>query len=70
MFPNPKTTKKPTTVPPHISINNGPAGMFQVAILCACMVGRHMSHVNFGAAVPGEALETIFKLCLWALWYF
>ncbi len=46
--------------PMHIFINNGRMGMFQVPILCACMVGRHMS-----PAVPGEALETMVKLCFW-----
>jgi hypothetical protein len=33
--PNLKTIKKPTTVPPHISINNGLMGKFQVPILHA-----------------------------------
>jgi hypothetical protein len=37
---------KPPTVPPHISINSGRMGTFQVHILCACMVGRHMSYMN------------------------
>ncbi len=46
MSPNLKTTQNPTTVPPHISVNNGRMGMFQVPILCACTVGRHMSHMN------------------------
>ncbi len=44
--PNPKTTQKPTTVPPHISVNNGQMGTCQVPILCACTVGRHISHMN------------------------
>ncbi len=46
MSPNPKTNQIPTTVPPHISINNGRMGTFQVAILCACTVIRHMCHMN------------------------
>jgi hypothetical protein len=46
MSPNSKTTQKPTTVPPHISINNGWMGTFQVPILCACMVWKHMRHMN------------------------
>jgi hypothetical protein len=44
--------------------------MFQVAILCACTVGRQMSHMNerffhLGVVVPGEALETMVELFLW-----
>ncbi len=46
MPPNAKTIQKPTTVPPHISINNGQMGTFQVPILCTCTVGRHMSHIK------------------------
>ncbi len=46
MSPNPKITQNQTTVPPHISINNGRMGTFQVPILCAYIVGRHMSHMN------------------------
>ncbi len=46
MSPNLKNTQKPTTVLHHISINNGWMGTFQAAILCTCMVGRHMSHIN------------------------
>jgi hypothetical protein len=43
--------------------------MFQVPILCACTVGRNMSHMNkrffyLGGAVPGEASETMVELCL------
>jgi hypothetical protein len=75
MSPNSRTTQKPTTVPPHISVNNGRMGTFQVAILCSSTIGRHMSHMNeiffiFRAEVPGEASETVVKLCLWALLYF
>jgi hypothetical protein len=44
--PNPKTTQNPTIVPPQISVKNGLMGTFQVPVLCACMVGRHMSHMN------------------------
>jgi hypothetical protein len=45
-------------------------GTFQVPILCACTVGRHMSHMNkrivhLELAVPGEASETMVELCLW-----
>jgi hypothetical protein len=45
-------------------------GMFQLAILCTCTVGRHKSHMNkifihLWGAVPGEASETMVKLCLW-----
>ncbi len=71
MSPNPKINQKPTTVPPHISVNNGRMGTFQVAILCACAVIRHMCHIwtkylfIFGAAVLGEASETMVELCLW-----
>ncbi len=71
MSTNPKTIQKPTTVPPHIFVNNGWMRTFQIPILCACMVGRHMSHTNqkdsfiLGAAVPGEASETMVELCLW-----
>jgi hypothetical protein len=70
MSPNPKTTQKPTSVPPHISVNNGWMRTFQVPVLCACMVGKHMSHMNkrfvhLEAAVAGEALETMVELCLW-----
>jgi hypothetical protein len=69
MSPNPKTTLKPTTVPPHISVSNGWMGTFQVPILFACMVERHMSNMNkdlfiLGVAVPGEASETMVELCL------
>jgi hypothetical protein len=44
-------------------------GIFQEPILCACMVRNHMSHMNeifthLGAAVPGEALETMVELFL------
>jgi hypothetical protein len=46
MSPNPQTTQKSTTVPPHISINNGWMGTFQVPILSPCTVWRHMSHMN------------------------
>jgi hypothetical protein len=46
MPPNLQTTPKPTTVPPHISVNNGQMGTFQVPILCACMARRHISHIN------------------------
>jgi hypothetical protein len=46
MSPNPQTTQKPTTVPPHISVNNGRMGMLQIPVLCACTVGTHMSHMN------------------------
>jgi hypothetical protein len=46
MSPNPKTNQKPTTVPPHISVNNGRMGTFQVAVLCSCAVIRHMCHMN------------------------
>ncbi len=28
--------------------DNGPMGTFQLLILCTCMVGRHMSHMNEG----------------------
>jgi hypothetical protein len=71
MSPNPQTTPKLTTVPPHIFVNNGWMETFQVPILCAwCMVGRHIGHTNnliliLGASVPGEALETMIELCLW-----
>ncbi len=46
MSPYPKTTQKPTNAPPHISVNNGRIRTFQTAILCACTVARHMSHMN------------------------
>ncbi len=70
MPPNPKTTPKPITVPPHISINNGLMGTFHVPILCTCTVGRHMSLWTkdlfiLGAAVPGEASKTMVELFFW-----
>ena len=44
--PQPKTTQKPTTVPPHISVNNGWMGTLEVPILGACTVGMRMCHMN------------------------
>jgi hypothetical protein len=46
MSPNPKTNQKLTTVPPHISVKNGQMATFQIDILCACAVIRHMCHMN------------------------
>ncbi len=44
--PDPKTTQKAATVPSHISTNNSWMGMLEVAILCACTVGKRMCHMN------------------------
>jgi len=38
----PKTDPKPTTVGPHISVNNRPIGMVQMTVLFAYMVGRRL----------------------------
>ena len=60
MSHNTKTTQKPTTVRPHISVNNGWMGTFEVPIL--------YDSFNLGSAVPGEASETMVELCLWAIY--
>ncbi len=70
MSPNPQTTQKPTTVPPHISVNNGRMGTFQVSILCACMVRRHICHMkkrffHLEGGGSSEASETMAELFLW-----
>ncbi len=71
MSPNPQTTQEPTTVPPHISTNNGWMGTFQVPISC---VHARLEDtwaiwtkdlVILGVAVPGEASETMVELCVW-----
>jgi hypothetical protein len=60
MSHNTKTTQKPTTVRPHISVNNGWMGTFEVPIL--------YDSFNLGSAAPGEASETMVVLCLWAIY--
>ncbi len=70
MSPNPKTTQKPTTVPPHIFVNNGRIGRFQVPILCSCTVGRHMSHLNkrfvhLGGGVAWWSIRNHGQIVLW-----
>jgi hypothetical protein len=63
MAPNPKTTKKPTTVPPHISINIGLMGTFKVAEILGDPYSKKSSlpsignsHLSVTPRIPGFRL--------------
>ncbi len=67
---SPQTTQNPTTVSPHISVNNNRMGYFKYP---SCVHAwsedtwaiRLKGSFILGAGVPGEASETMVELCLW-----
>jgi hypothetical protein len=69
MSPTPSPTNTQPPIHPIISMKNWWMKMFQVAILCACLLGSHLCHgviflIILVLAGLGEAAEAMVELCV------